>query len=248
MTSAEDWKNKKWTARARQLIHWIAKADPEKPVMILIRHSHREIMRHHSDMLSVGLTPLGKAMSVEMGRRVPVQRKAHIFFSIVPRCYETAEGISQGFIQAGGEVIDMDSLPTLARPEYTDDKVWKNLNPNGNNVTEFVNRWADGEFEGRIESFDRFQARLLDDTLRRFVSLKENQLHIHVTHDLSLMSAKRALSGRALTRDDREPFLGGVAIAYEDSKLRVFMGGERAAESITNRIRKVCLIQSELVA
>ena len=226
MTSAEDWKNKKWTARAKKLIRWIAKTDPEKPVMVLIRHSHREVMQDHNEMLSVGLTPLGKAMSVEMGRQFPIHRKAHIFFSIVPRCYETAEAISQGFIQSGGEVIDMDSLPTLVRPEYTDDKVWKNLNPNGNNVTEFVNRWADGEFQGRIEPFDEFQARLLDDTLRRFVTEKENQLHIHVTHDLSLMSAKRALSGRALTRDDREPFLGGVAVAYMDSKLRVFMAGE----------------------
>ena len=226
MTSVEDWKTKKWTARARQLIQWIAKTDPEKPVMVLIRHSHRGVMSHHSDMLSVGLTPLGKAMSVEMGKRFPVTRKSHIFFSIVPRCYETAEAISQGFIQAGGEVIDMDSLPTLVRPEYTDDNVWKNLNPNGDNVTEFINRWADGEFEGGIEPFDEFQVRLLDDTLRRFISLKENQLHIHVTHDLSLMSAKRALTRRALTRDDREPFLGGIAVAYQNSRLHLFMGGE----------------------
>ncbi len=238
MTAAEDWKNKRWTARARQLIRWIAKTDPEKPAMVLIRHSHRGVMRVHEDMLRVGLTPLGKGMSVEMGRRFPVHRKAHIFFSIVPRCYETAEGISQGFIQAGGEVIDMDSLPTLVRPEYSDDKVWKNLNPNGNNVTEFVNRWADGEFEGSIESFDKFQGRLLDDTLRRLVSEKENQLHIHVTHDLSLMSAKRALSGRALTRDDREPFLGGVVIAYINSRLRVFMA-EESKELRASLVRSV---------
>jgi broad specificity phosphatase PhoE len=193
----------------------------------LVRHSHRETLRNHEDMLSGGLTELGKTMSKEMGRRIPTHRKAHLFFSIVPRCYETAEAISEGFIQAGGEVIDMDPLPTLVGPEYTDNTVWKNLNPNGDNVTEFVNQWASGEFEGRIESFNKFQERLIDDTLRRFASLKENQGHIHVTHDLALMCAKRALSGRILTEEDREPYLGGVAIASRNSNYSIFMTGER---------------------
>jgi broad specificity phosphatase PhoE len=176
--------------------------------------------------LSGGLTPLGKSVSYEMGRRIPTYRKAHYFFSIVPRCYETAEAISEGFIQAGGEVIDMDPLPTLVRPEYTDSDVWKNLHPNGENVTEFVNRWASGEFEGQIEPFNQFQERLMSDTLIRFTSLKENQTHVHVTHDLALMCAKRTLCGRTLTEDDREPYLGGVAIAYKNSKLRIFIAGK----------------------
>ena len=227
MTHEDHWDTEEWTFQAKQLIQWIADVDKQKPLMILVRHSHRNILRNHEDMLSGGLTTLGKSVSREMGLRIPTHRKAHFFFSIVPRCYETAEAISEGFIQAGGEVIDMDPLPTLVGPEYTDSSVWKNLHPNGENVTEFVNRWALGEFEGQIEPFDQFQERLMGDTLKRFISLKDNQVHIHVTHDLALMCAKRTLSDRVLTEEDREPYLGGVAIAFRNSKLRIFMAGER---------------------
>jgi broad specificity phosphatase PhoE len=220
------WNTVEWAFRAKQLVDWIANVDKDKPLMILVRHSHRNILRDHEDMLSGGLTPLGKAVSKEMGQRIPAHRKAHFFFSIVPRCYETAEACSEGFMQVGGEVIDMDPLPTLVGPEYTDRNVWKNLNPNGENVTEFVNRWASGEFEEQIEPFKQFQERLMDDTIRRFTSLKENHVHIHVTHDLALMSAKRVLCGRNLKEEDREPYLGGIAIAFRNSELRVFIGGE----------------------
>jgi broad specificity phosphatase PhoE len=225
VTGADDWNNQAWTYRAKQLIEWIAKTDKNRPLMLLIRHSHREVLRNHEDMLSGALTPIGKSVSREMGRMIPNNRKAHFFFSIVPRCYETAEAFSEGFIQAGGEVIDMDPLPTLVGPEYTDDSVWMNLNPNGDNVTEFVNRWASGEFEGRIEPFSQFQQRLIDDTLGRLVLLKENEVHIYVTHDLALMCAKRTLTDRALTEDDREPYLGGIAVAYIGSMLTLFTGG-----------------------
>jgi broad specificity phosphatase PhoE len=177
--------------------------------MLLIRHSHRDILKNHQEMLSEGLTETGKQLAREMGRRLPITRPAHIFFSIVPRCYETAEAIAEGFTKQGGEIIDMDPLPTLVRPEYTQQDVWKNLHPNGENVTEFVNRWADEKFEG-IELFDDFKVRLMNETLKRLLSLKESQLHVHVTHDLSLMSAKRIFFDRALRREDREPYLGGI--------------------------------------
>ncbi len=226
MTSEDLWDTEDWLSSAKKLIHWICDVDEDKPLMILVRHSHRETLRNHEDMLSGGLTPLGKVVSKEMGLRIPNHRKAHFFFSIVPRCYETAEAISEGFIQAGGDVIDMDPLPTLVGPEYTDNTVWMNLNPNGDNVTEFVNRWALGEFEGRIESFSEFQERLMDDTLRRFASLKDNQVHIHVTHDLALMCVKRTLSGRVLTEEDREPYLGGIAVAFKNASYQIFMTGK----------------------
>jgi broad specificity phosphatase PhoE len=226
VTGLDDWNNEEWTFRAKQLIQWITTIDMNSPLMLLIRHSHRETLRNHEDMLSGALTSLGKSMSREMGRRIPTVRKAHFFFSIVPRCYETAVAMAEGFTEVGGEIIDMDPLPTLVRPEYTDDAVWRNLKPNGENVTEFVNRWAAREFEGQIESFSQFQNRLMDDTLRRLISLKENEAHIHVTHDLALMCAKRFLLDRSLTEEDREPYLGGIAIAYIDSRLQLFAGNE----------------------
>jgi broad specificity phosphatase PhoE len=216
-----DWDYEEWTTSARELIDWAVAQDDNQPLMLLIRHSHRDTLMNHQEMLSEGLTEIGKRFSVEMGRRLPTSRRAHVFFSIVPRCYETAEAIAEGFSERGGEIIEMDPLPTLVRPEYTQQEVWKNLNPNGENVTEFVNRWADGEFEG-IEPFDEFKVRLMNDTLKRLLSLEEPQLHIHVTHDLSLMSAKRTFFDRALTLNDREPYLGGIGVTVIGSTPVIF--------------------------
>ncbi|MBN2230540.1 MAG: histidine phosphatase family protein [Candidatus Thorarchaeota archaeon] len=213
-----------WTINARNLLDWVSIQDSKQPIMILIRHSHRDILKSQKDMLGGGLTDLGKTLSFEIGKRLPTSKRAHIFFSIVPRCYETAEAIAQGFSEQGGEIIDMDPLPTLVRPEYTEQDVWKNLQPNGENVTEFINRWADGEFEG-IEPFTEFKTRLIDDTLKRFLSLDEPQLHVHITHDLSLMAAKRIFFNRPLTFDDREPFLGGLGITRIEKIPTLFVSG-----------------------
>ncbi|MDH4213046.1 MAG: phosphoglycerate mutase family protein [Candidatus Thorarchaeota archaeon] len=220
-----NWDKVEWTASARNLVDWAIRQDMNRPLMLLIRHSHRDVLRDHQDMLSGGLTTLGKQFSIEMGRRLPVARRAHIFFSIVPRCYQTAEAIAEGFSEQGGEIIDMDPLPTLVRPEYTESDVWKNLNPNGENVTDFVNRWAEGKFEG-IESFDDFKVRLMDDTLKRLLSVDEPQLHIHVTHDLSLMSAKRTFFDRALTLEDRESYLGGIGVTIIGSTPTLYTSGK----------------------
>lgn len=219
-----EWDSEEWTYGAKQLVDWAATIDFEQPLMLMVRHSHREILHTYEDTMGGGLTELGRRVSVEMGRRIPTKRKAHIFLSVVPRCYQTAEAISEGFSAEGGEVIDMDPLPTLIGPEYSDRAVWQNLHPNGENVTEFVNSWADEEYEG-IEPFSEFKVRLMEDTLKRLLSVKDNLMQIHVTHDLAMMCTKRILFDRALTRDDREPFLGGLGATMTESGVALFVAG-----------------------
>ena len=121
-------------------------------------------------------------------------------------------------------MLDMDPLPTLIGPEYTDRSVWTNLNSNGENVTEFVNRWADDEFKG-IEPFSEFRVRLMEDTVKHLLSVEDNLMQIHVTHDLAMMCTKRILFNRPLTWNDREPFLGGFGVTIEDGVPLLFVAG-----------------------
>ncbi|TFH04752.1 MAG: histidine phosphatase family protein [Candidatus Thorarchaeota archaeon] len=179
------------------------------------------------------MTDLGKRVSVELGQKIPATRKAHIFLSVVPRCYQTAEAIAEGFSAEGGEVLDMDPLPTLLGPEYTDRTVWNNLHPNGENVTEFVNSWSNNEFEG-IEPFDKFSMRLMGDTVKRLLAVEDNLMHIHVTHDLAMMCTKRILFNRPLTREDRVPFLGGLGITLKNDVLTLFVGCSSEPMEISN--------------
>lgn len=203
------------------------KTVPEsQPMMFLVRHSHRETLQNHDEMVSGGLTELGKQMSFELGKRIPRKSKMYIFTSFVPRCFETAEAIGEGFTHRGGEVIDIDPLPSLVGPQVIEREVWKNLHPDGRNVTDFVNTWVDGGFGKRVEPFEEYRSRLMDDTVNRLIQQSGNIVHIHVTHDLAMMSAKRILLNRPLKREDREPYLGGIGLTVSEAGAFLFINEE----------------------
>jgi len=227
LSEPTDWDSLDWLSSARALVRWTNSIDIRKPVALVVRHSHRATLADYAQMLSGGLTELGKRTSFEIGRRLRVERPADIFTSFVPRCSETAESIAKGFSDAGGRVLGIDSLDTLFSPEYSEEKVWENLQSDGRNVTEFVNKWADGRFGNGIESFDSIRSRLRSDTVSRLTAATGPVMQIHVTHDLALMSLKRSLLRRPLVVTDREPYLGGIAMVRVDSRLLVFAGNMR---------------------
>ncbi|MFX1368895.1 MAG: hypothetical protein ACFFAY_09880, partial [Promethearchaeota archaeon] len=163
---------------------------------------------------------IGKRMSFELGRRLPVERPLRVYYSFVPRCYQTADEISNGFKEKGGEVIEIEPLAILVSPIIADDKVWGHLQPDGKNIADYVNNWADGNFGSMIEDFAEYEFRLVDDTLGRLASEKQAAIHVHVTHDLAVMALKRIMLKRPLTPSDREPFLGGFAISMDENGFR----------------------------
>ncbi len=225
MTDEQTWDNQKWVYSAKKILEWMAVVPQEHPLIFLVRHSHRNTIQNHDEMVSGGLTELGKKMSLELGKRIPRSRKMHIYTSFVPRCFETAEAIAEGFTLQGGEVIDIDPLPSLVGPQVIQEAVWRNLHPDGRNVTDFVNTWVDGGFGERMELFDDYKDRLIADTIKRLTSLKENIMHVHVTHDLAMMCAKRILLKRPLVSDDREPYLGGLGVTYTGSQIVLNIAG-----------------------
>lgn len=229
MNNEQTWESEEWIYSAKRILEWISTVHQKQPLMFLVRHSHRETLQNHDEMVSGGLTDLGKRMSFELGKRIPRKGKMFIFTSFIPRCFETAEAIAEGFTQEGGEVIDIDPLPALVGPQVIEEEVWRNLHPDGRNVTDFVNTWVDGGFGERMELFDDYQDRLLGDTVKRLTSLKENIMHIHVTHDLALMSAKRILLKRPLVPEDREPYLGGLGVTFTGSEILLNVAGNTSS-------------------
>lgn len=215
------WTKTDWLSSAKLNLEWIASQPLTERIMLFLRHSHREAISDHSFQLSTALTQLGKDMSYEMGRQLPIKLPARVFYSFVPRCYETADEIAKGFQEVGGKVVEMEPLEILVAPVIIDDKVWSNLQPDGRNVTEFVNDFADGNFGVMVEPFEAYRSRLMAATIERLRITKSPELHIHVTHDLAVMAIKRILLGRPLEFEDREPFLGGISVsAAPDSKIK----------------------------
>ena len=226
MSKKQTWDNQDWVYGARKILEWMATVPQEQPLMFLVRHSHRATLEDYDQMTYGGLTELGKKMSFELGKRIPRKGKMHIYTSFVPRAAETAEAIAEGFTQQGGEVIDIDPLPSLASPQVKDVAFWTNLHPDGKNITDLVNTWVTGGYGEQIEPFDDYRDRLLGDTVKRLISLEENIMHVHSTHDFALMSAKRMLLNRPLVQEDREPYLGGLGITKTDTELLLNVAGE----------------------
>jgi broad specificity phosphatase PhoE len=220
------WDNQEWVYSAKKILEWMSTIPQEQPLMFLVRHSHRETLNNYEEMTYGGLTELGKRMSFELGKQIPRKGKMHIYTSFVPRAAQTAEAIAEGFTQQGGEVIDIDSLPSLASPQIHEVDFWMNLHPDGKNITDLINTWVDGGYEDKIEPFDDYRNRLLGDTVKRLTSQEENIMHVHVSHDFAVMSAKRMLLKRPLVSEDREPYLGGLGVTVSGSDILLNIAGE----------------------
>ncbi len=227
-----EWESEEWLGSVRALIAWTATLDINLPVALVIRHSHRTTIADYKEMVTGGLTETGRIASYEMGRRLPNNRTARLYTSIVPRSAETTEYIAKGIIDVGGTVSDIEPVALLMGPEYSDESVWTNLQPDGANVTEFVNRWSDDQFGDDIEPFWEFFSRIFAHVVEPLLTQNSTLMYIHVTHDLALMTLKRGLLRRHLTVEDREPYLGGIGLTNMGSHILVFEGNRQASLSI----------------
>jgi broad specificity phosphatase PhoE len=223
----DKWENIDWLTSARRLVEWVNQRSSDERFMIFLRHSEREVIEDHSEQFSTGLTEIGKQMSFEMGMRLPTDKPIRIFFSFVSRCYETVEELAKGLKENDGEIVEFESEPLLVMPEYSEESVWDNLQPDGENVTEFVNRWANGEFGDRIQYFEDYKLKLLKHTFGRLKEEKEPFMHVHVTHDLALMAIKRILLQRPIGYEDRESFQGGICCTIDkEGSFYLYNSGE----------------------
>lgn len=240
MPHVKCWYSVEWLNSARNIVEWTKETPAGVQTVLLLRHSHRERLNNHNEMMGAGLTDLGKNTAYEMGRRLRVTGDIRILTSFISRCYETAEHLVEGLSEQGYTVNKIDPLPALVGPENAMDVVSRELHPDGENVTEFVNDWANGKFDGEMESFRSYLKKVEDSVFRDVVSAETKTTSINITHDLTLMSAKRAILGEPLSRSNREPYLGGIAIRSSDSELEILFG---KTKRILNRQREELFIR-----
>jgi broad specificity phosphatase PhoE len=228
MNPEKSWEHESWLSSAKNLIDWTVSTEKKSKLFLLVRHSHREVIEDHTAQLSTELTPLGREMSTEFGKHLPHNRAYKVFFSFVSRCYQTAEELVKGINENKGEVEEFDTIAILASPEIKDQSVWQELQPDGKNITDFINHWADGDFGEKIEPFDNYATRLKKELVERLQKDVESSLHVHITHDLALMAAKRMFLQRSVKWDDREPFLGGIGFKIGEKEDILFTAGSNS--------------------
>ena len=224
--SEENWHRQKWLSDARRLIIWVNSRPLAHPILLAVRHSHREPVKTLDEMVDRRITELGHEMSKEFGRRLPIGRRVIIRHSRIQRCRETAEDLADGIREMGGKIRQLEELGILIGPRVQDAEIWNNVGVDGIEVAKFVNDYADGRFdENRIERFEIYRERLIEGTFGTLNAAQPGDLYVYVTHDAFLLMAKRAYVGRAVVDADRPPYLGGWSLSREAEGIRLFEGG-----------------------
>ncbi|MFW9888219.1 MAG: histidine phosphatase family protein [Candidatus Thorarchaeota archaeon] len=218
ITNEEEWYSQEWLADARNLIDWSHSIIADLPLMILVRHSHRETIRTLREMSETGITPLGECMAREFGRRLNAGRITEIHHSFVPRCEQTANEIANGVRQIGGAVQFVKPFDLLVGPKVTDMNLWAKIGEDGIGVHTFVMSWERGQLGDGIEPFVEFSERLKTGIFEWFRTAGRNSLHICVTHDLFLMTARKSFLREEAHQSQRPPYLGGYALAMKEEK------------------------------
>lgn len=217
------WETEPWLQNARSLLQWADSVVDEVPLMLLVRHSHRESVRTYQEMAETGITSLGEKMAVQFATRLPKGRGVEIRFSPISRCVRTAKAILEGYQKDGGKVKLEAQLPLLAGPKVTDNNIWLLTGEDGSSVAEFVNDWGNHTYEEeRIESFSDYCNRLAYETVGSLRSSSPGTLHILVTHDIVILSARVMFFNEPVTSDMRPPYLGGLGLTIENDRLMAF--------------------------
>jgi len=219
----QEWNSQDWLNGAKELIRWSHSLAGDDSFMLVVRHSHREIIASYDDMVGRGLTGLGHRMAREFGRRLPLRKDTRIFHSYVPRCTETAEDIAEGIRDAGGIVDFVEASDLLVGPRVIDPQLWQKIGRDGIRVLGFVEEWHSGMYtEQQMESYDKFQTRVVREMIRKLRSAPEGSMHLHVTHDLFLAAAKRAMQTTYASVSDRPSYLAGFGVIVRPKKSVAF--------------------------
>jgi len=170
------------------------------------------------------LTPLGHEMAKQFGKHIPNRGLIEVFHSEHPRCIETAQGILEGCKSTNQPAKMRGAIRELLGP-IVHTNIGRELNDFG--IDGFINRWAMGEFPlDQIETLEDYGKRLLSKTIVNVNSAKKANLLVHVSHDLVLMSMRRAILGIEARKENWVPFLGGFGLVKVDDSYQWFERGK----------------------
>lgn len=208
------WQESSWTVQARKLVEGLNKFPKNSKINLFLRHSHRIESNEVEDMLYLSLTRKGQEAAKRFGELLPKDRPLQLFFSISPRCRETAEEILRGFESASGSGKLKGSIRFLysagGKYHYFTDQVLKNPG------YKFIEKWASGAFpEDKITPLAKYSTRTASVIKRKLDRAPPRCLNIYVTHDSFLVGLRT--SWFSLTTKAWPSYLGGFAFCLHDN-------------------------------
>jgi broad specificity phosphatase PhoE len=175
------------------------------------------------ELKTLELTELGHRMAVAFGHKLPIDKPVRVFYSPIKRTKQTAEGIVKGLEEVNGDVRLERRLCTLLGPMGNPDRFISLSLKIG--FANFFNKWILGEIDPAIlEPLDTYVRRLVPMTLGELSRFDNDVVHIHVTHDLVIMTARFAFFGIETNNESLIPYLGGFGISKKNEE---YLGYER---------------------
>lgn len=113
--------------RGKMAIDLGQQVDVQTPVMMVIRHSHRDVADNAQDLRTHGLTPLGHRMALKFGEKLPPSRDVRIFYSPRLRCVQTACDIAEGYHAIGGSAELISDIRVLLGPYGIGEKICEQM-------------------------------------------------------------------------------------------------------------------------
>jgi len=219
------WESEDWLANARDLVQWINELEGG-PVLLLIRHSQRLEPSDPEQLFTEPLTPLGIEMAVEFGRRLEGDRIISIWHSHHPRTIQTAEGIAKGLEAQNIPVQLAGPSRTLLGPAWDASKFVIMAHEMG--TVPFFDSWSRDRIPmDIIEPIGDFTQRLVKSTIGRLIKAPRETLHIHVTHDIVVMAARKVFLDVDTTEENKIAYLGGFALTRTEGALLAFLDNKQ---------------------
>ena len=183
-----------------------------RPAALFVRHAEREAvldLRHHE---AARLTAKGHAQAREAGALLAAASTyVRVHHSTVERCGETARGLVEGVVAAGGRAELIAELPALASPFVLDPERLFALA--GSAFPTFLRDWFDGKFP--VDVVMPRGAAALGQLSAVLEHLNDRAaLHVFVSHDWNILLVQEEILGQPL--EERWPhFLDGFALAID---------------------------------
>lgn len=187
-----------WGGPARQLLA-SARNLAGRPTIMHIRHSERttvsreEIQRGLTkfDVRNYLSTPTGMQAAMDFGSSLPVDREYTLYHTISPRTQETAEGINQGIIDAGGKARIGGTIPVAALDYEAFNRWLQSQKWFGRPEAAYSGtcQWIAGLVPKAIlKPSGEFTQELARINMENLKDAPSNAFHIYVSHDMWILA------------------------------------------------------------
>ena len=204
------------------MTRWIKEAPPDRPVVLLLRHSVRDDLPPGDAGYTLPITEIGRQLGKELGASLS-SRLRTLRTSPLIRCVQTAEALREG---AGIDLpIAKDRL--LGDPGvYVLDgrKAWSN----------WLNLGHEGVMAQLVSSSEALQGMARPDEAARFlvhqmlaIAGDEPGIHVFVTHDSLVTATAARLLGQPLGAKEWPWYLEGAFFWREEEETHVTYRGHR---------------------